>query len=69
MIKKRYQNSIKNAKARLGADCGSDYTPVVINIKTTLKVVKRTYLQEISGMSQNFTMKQSKRNIKKKVRE
>ena len=42
MINKRYRNSIKNAKARQGADCGSDHNPVVINIKTILKRVKKS---------------------------
>ena len=41
MINKRYRNSVKNAKARPGADCGSDHNPVVINIKTTLKRMKK----------------------------
>ena len=42
MIHRRYRNSIKNAKARPGADCGSDHNPVVINIKTTLKRLKKS---------------------------
>ena len=41
MINKRYRNSVKNAKARPGADCGSDHNPVAINIKTTLKRMKK----------------------------
>ena len=41
MIHRRYRNSIKNAKARPGTDCGSDHNPVVINIKTTLKRLKK----------------------------
>ena len=31
----------RNAKARPGADCGSDHNPVAINIKTTLKRMKK----------------------------
>ena len=42
MMNKRYWNSIKNAKARPGADCGSDNNPVVMNIKTKLKRVKKS---------------------------
>ena len=42
MINKRYRNSIKNAKARPGADCGSDHNPIVIDIKTKLKRVKKS---------------------------
>ena len=41
MINKRYRNSIKNAKARPGADCGSAHNPVVITIKTKLKRMKK----------------------------
>ena len=42
MINKRYRNSIKNAKAMPGADCGSDHNPIVIDIKTKLKRVKKS---------------------------
>ena len=42
MIHRRYRNSVKNAKARPGADCGSDHNPVVINIKITLKRLKKS---------------------------
>ena len=41
MINRRHRNSIKNAKARPGADCGSDHNPVVIKFKTALKLMKK----------------------------
>lgn len=42
-VSKRFRNSVTNAKARPGSDCGSDHNPVVVNLKVKLKkLVKRT---------------------------
>ena len=42
MIRRIYRNSITNAMARPGADCGSDHNPVIINIKTPLKRLNKS---------------------------
>ena len=40
LVSERY-DSVKNAKARPSADCGSDHNPVVITLKVILKNIKR----------------------------
>ena len=41
LVSERYKNSVKNAKARPSADCGSDHIPVVMTPKVILKKIKR----------------------------
>ena len=37
LVSERYKNSVKNAKARPSADCGSDHIPVVMTPKVYLE--------------------------------
>ena len=41
MINNRYRNNVTNAKARPGADCGSDHNPVIIKIHIKLKKLSK----------------------------
>ncbi|KAI5728841.1 hypothetical protein M8J77_021978 [Diaphorina citri] len=42
-VSNRFRNSVTNAKAKPGSDCGSDHNPVVINMRIKLKrLVKKT---------------------------
>ena len=42
MIKKRFRNNVKQAKAYPGADINSDHNPVVIKLKVKLKKMQKT---------------------------
>lgn len=41
LVSERYRNSVRNAKARPGADCGADHNPVVVTLKCKLKKVQK----------------------------
>ena len=40
-VNKRFRNSITNARTYPGADCGSDHTPVVVEMRLKLKKLKK----------------------------
>jgi len=46
MIKKRFRNNVKQAKAYPGADINSDHNPVVIKLKVKLKKMQKTQERE-----------------------
>ena len=41
LIDKRYRNSLNNSRSRPKADCGSDHNPVVAEVHTQLKKIKK----------------------------
>ena len=41
LIDKRYRNSVNNSRSRPEADCGSDHNPVVADVDTKLKKIKK----------------------------
>ncbi|XP_047497081.1 craniofacial development protein 2-like [Penaeus chinensis] len=41
LVSTRYRNSVRNAKTRQNADCGSDHNPIVIITNTRLKQIQR----------------------------
>ncbi|KAI5742924.1 hypothetical protein M8J77_012730 [Diaphorina citri] len=46
-VSNRFRNSITNAKARPGADCGSDHNPVVITMRIKLKkLAKKNFIKK-----------------------
>ena len=42
LVAQRYRNSVKNAKVRRSADCGSDHHLVVARIEVRLKIIRKS---------------------------
>ena len=53
MIKKRFRNNVKQAKAYPGADINSDHNPVVIKLKVKLKKMQKTQGREHLNLDLN----------------
>ena len=55
----RWRSSIQPAKTRLGADCSSDYEPLIAKFRMKLKKVQKTitpFRYDLNKIPYNFTV-------------